>query len=188
MNGILKKGIYLTCFILIVACGTKRDVIDTGVNTRVNSKYRKSTENYSGKLSKTEYNNLIKKLEKELKTRFPDNKSILINYNQKAPNCLMAKSSKADKIGVTKNRIRISSRMSSNHNAIDFFVYTKDSYAKEIYAQMDEFIVDSGFFYETIFTEHQNCAGFLIIKPNGKFYKHYGEDYYSRVRAYLEKK
>ena len=51
-----------------------------------------------------------------------------------------------------------------------------------------EFIIDSGFFYENVFTEHQNCAGFLIIKPNGDFYKQYGEDYYSEVKAFFEKK
>jgi hypothetical protein len=48
--------------------------------------------------------------------------------------------------------------MSSNYNAIDF-LFAKDLYNKEIYEQMTEFIIDSGFFYEN-FTEHQNCADF----------------------------
>ncbi len=52
---------------------------------------------------------------------------------------------------------------------------------------MTEFILDSGFFYENVFTEHQNCEAFLIIKPNGDFHKFYGEDYYTEVENFLEK-
>ncbi len=127
-------------------------------------------------------------MEVELKTTIPNDKSILINYNQKASNCIYVGYSVKSNKQVTNNRIRISSRMSSKYNAVDFFVYAKDSYNKEIYEQTPEFIMDSGFFYENVFTEHQNCAGFLIIKPNGEFYKHYGEDYYSEVKAFFEKK
>ena len=188
MNKIIKKGTYLMFVIILISCGTNKEINNTKVNTYPNSKYKKSRTAYSGTLNKTEYDELIKKLETELKTTFPADKSILINYSQKAPNCINVRFSEKDIQQVTNNRIRISSRMSSNYNAVDFFVYAKDSYNKEIYEQMNEFIVDSGFFYENIFTEHQNCAGFLIIKPNGDFYKQYGEDYYSEVKAFLEKK
>ena len=174
--------------ILLISCGTNKDINSTKVNTYPNSKYKKSRTAYSGTLNKTEYDELIKKLETELKTTFPADKSILINFNQKAPNCINVRFSEKDNQQMTNNRIRISSRMSSNYNAIDFFVYAKDSYNKEIYEQMTEFIVDSEFFYDNVFTEHKNCAGFLIIKPNGDFYKQYGEDYYSEVKAFLEKK
>ncbi len=187
MNKILKKGAYFIFLILITSCGTNKDVNNTKVNTYPNSKYKKSRKAYSGTLNKTEYDELIKKLEVELKTTFPTGKTILINYNQKAPNCINARFSDKDNRQVANNRISISSRMSFSYNAIDFFVYTKDSYNKEIYEQMTEFVMDSGFFYENVFTEHQNCAGFLIIKPNGEFYKHYGEDYYSEVKAFFEK-
>ncbi|MDT0554940.1 hypothetical protein [Patiriisocius hiemis] len=188
MNNILKKGTYLIFVILLISCGTNKDINNTKVNTYPNSKYKKSRTAYSGTLNKTEYDELIKKLETELKTTFPTDKSILINYNQKAPNCIIVRLSEETNTQVIKNRISISSRMSSNYDAIDFFVYTQDSYNKEIYEQMTEFIVDSGFFYENVFTEHQNCAGFLIIKPNGEFYKQYGEDYYTVVKEFLEKK
>ncbi len=188
MNKILKKGAYLIFLILITSCGTNKGLNHTKVNTYPNSKYKESRIAYSGTLNRTEYDELIKKLEKELKTTIPNNKSILINYNQKAPNCINVRFSENDNRQVTKNRISISSRMSSNYNAIDFFVYTNDSYNREIYEQMGKFIMDSGFFYENVFTEHQNCAGFLIIKPNGEFYKQYGEDYYSEVKSFFEKK
>ena len=188
MNESLRKGTYLIFLILLISCGTNKVVNNTKVNTYPNSKYKKSRNTYSGTLNKVEYDELIKQLEIELKTTFLSDKSILINYNQKAPNCINARFSEKENKQVANNRIRISSRMSSNYNAIDFFVYTKDSYNKEVYEQMTEFIIDSGFFYENVFTEHQNCAGFLIIKPNGDFYKQYGEDYYSEVKAFFEKK
>ncbi|WP_394907490.1 hypothetical protein [uncultured Mesonia sp.] len=188
MNNILKKVTYLVFIILLISCGTNKGITNTKVNTYPNSKYKKSRTAYAGTLNKNEYDELIKRLEIELKTTIPNDKSILINYNQKAPNCTNVRYSEKDNKQVTNNRIRISSRMSSNYNAVDFFVYAKDSFNKKIYEQMTEFIMDSGFFYENVFTEHQNCAGFLIIKPNGEFYKQYGEDYYSEVKAFFEKK
>ena len=186
MDKILKKTTYLIFIILLISCGTNKDITNTKVNSYPNSKYKKSRTAYSGTLNKNEYDELIKRLELELKTTIPNDKSILINYNQKAPNCINFRFSEKDNKQVTNNRIRISSRISSNYNAIDFFVYAKDSYNNGIYEQMTEFIMDSGFFYENVFTEHQNCAGFLIIKPNGEFYKQYGEDYYSDVKAFFE--
>ena len=132
MNEILRKGTYLIFLILLISCGTNKVVNNTKVNTYPNSKYKKSSNAYSGTLNKVEYNELIKQLEIELKTTFPSDKSILINYNQKAPNCINVRFSEKDNKQVANNRIRISSRMSSNYNAIDFFVYAKDSYNKEV--------------------------------------------------------
>jgi hypothetical protein len=185
----LKNGVYFIIIFLFISCGTNKIVTNnTEVNTYPNSEYKKSRKAYSGSLNISEYDTLIKKLEVELKTTIDTEKSILINYNQKAPNCINVRFSENDNKQVAKNRIRISSRMSSDYNAVDFFVYSEDSYNKEIYEKMSEFILDSGFFYQNVFTEHLNCAGFLIVKPNGEFYKYYGEDYYSEVQKFLEKK
>ncbi|WP_191859366.1 hypothetical protein [Hanstruepera ponticola] len=188
MNRILKKGVCFISIIFLISCGTNKITTENkDVNTQPNSKYKKSRKAYSGKLNNSEYGEIIKKIEMELKTTIPNNKSILVNFNQKAPNCLSVRLSEKDNIQVAKNRIRISSQISSNNNTIDFFVYTKDSYNKEIYEKMPEFILDSGFFYENVFTEHQNCEAILIIKPNGDFHKYYGEDYYTEVDFFLEK-
>jgi len=188
MNKILKKGAYFISIIFVFSCGVNKITTENNdVNTQPNSKYKKSRKASSGSLNKSEYNELIKNLEAEFKTTIAKNKSILINFNQKAQNCISFRFSERDNIQVAKNRIRISSQISSNNNAIDFFVYTKNSYNKEVYEKMTEFILDSGFFYENVFTEHQNCEAFLIIKPNGDFYKYYGEDYYTEVENFLEK-
>ncbi len=189
MNKIFKKGFYFIIITFLVSCGTNKMTINnTEVNTYPNSEYKKSRKSYSGALNKYEYNELIKKLETELKSTIPFGKSILVNFNQKAPNCISVRFSEESNYQVAKNRISISSRMSSNNNAIDFFVYTKDSFNKDIYEKLTEFKLDSGFFYDEVFTEHQNCAGFFIIKPDGTFYKYYGEDYYSDVKEILERK
>ncbi|MBP8791589.1 MAG: hypothetical protein KBE41_08590 [Lutibacter sp.] len=188
MNSILKKGVYFISIIFLVSCGTNKITTENkDVNTQPNSKYKESRKSYFGKLNNSEYIEMTKILETELKTKIPSNKSILVNFSQKAPNCISVGNSAKGNMQVTKNSIRISSRISSNNNTIDFFVYTEDSFNKEIYEQMTEFILDSGFFYENVFTEHQNCEAFLIIKPNGDFYKFYGEDYYTEVENFLKK-
>ncbi len=184
----LKKGTYFLSIIFLICCGTNKIVCQNkDINTEPNSKYKESRKAYSGTLNIHEYKELINNLEAELKTTIPNNKSILINFNQKAPNCISVRFNEKDTKQMTSKKIEISSRMSSNNNAIDFFIYTKDSYNKKIYEKMNKFILDSGFFYNNVFTEHQNCAGFLIIKPNGQFYKYYGEDYYSEVKAFFKK-
>ena len=188
MNKILKKGAYFISFILIISCGINKVATENkDVNTQPNSKYKKSRKAYSGTLNSSEYKELIKNLEVELKAAIPKDKTILINFSQKAPNCISVRFSEEDNKQVTNNRIRNSSIISSNNNTIDFFVYTKDSFKKEIYKKRTEFILDSGFFYENVFTKHQNCEAFFIVKPNGDFYKYYGEDYYTEVKKILEK-
>jgi hypothetical protein len=189
MNKILKKTVYFISIFFLISCLTNKSVVESiELNTKPNSKYKKSRKTYSGTLNKSEYDELIKKLETELKTIIPTGKSILVNFNQKAQNCISVGFNEENNKQVTKNRIRNSSRISSNNNAIDFFVYTNDSHNKAIYEKTPEFMLDSGFFYSDVFTEHQNCAGFLIVKPNGDFYKYYGEDYYTEVREFLERK
>ena len=187
MNKVAEKAIYFLVVIFLMSCGTN-NISNPGseVNTKPNRAYKKSRTNYSGKLTETEHTQLRKRLELELKTTIPKTKSILINFNQKAPNCLSVGYNQKDNEQVTQNRIRISSRISANNNAIDYFVYTSDAPNREIYEKTENFLLDSGFFYNEVFTEHENCAGFLIVKPNGTFYKFYGEDYYSDVRAILE--
>lgn len=187
MNKLFKKGAYFISIILLVSCGTNKIITENkGVNTKLNSKYKKSRKAYYGTLNKTEYKELINKLETEFKTTIPNDKSILVNFTQKAPNCISVQFSKKRNEQLTSNSIRISSRISSNNNVTDFFVYTKNSYHRDIYEKLTEFVLDSGFFHENIFSDNENCKGFLIVKPTGEFYKYYGEDYYSKVQEFLE--
>jgi hypothetical protein len=52
-------------------------------------------------------------------------------------------------------------------------------------AMKNNFIMDSGFFSNNIFTEREMCSAFIIIKPNGKFFKYYGEDYNTKIKDFL---
>ena len=137
MNKTLKNIACVVFLILtILSCGISKDFNGAKVNAYANSEYAKSVKSYSGTLNRTEYDELIPILERELKTTFPVNKSILINYNQKAPNCINTRFNYAENKQVAKNRIRISSRMSSDYGAVDFFVYTQDSFHDDIYEKM----------------------------------------------------
>lgn len=182
-----KTPIITLSFLVLSACGPS---IATGesqtVNNALNANYIKSRKAVSGKFNSTEYIELKKRLETELKSEIPEGKSVLINFDQKAPNCLSYKLDADTKKNITANRIKISSGICASNNAIGFFVYTSDSYFKDIYEKQAGFILDSGFFYNEVFTEHQNCSAFLIVKPTGEFYKYYGEDYYTEAEKFLK--
>lgn len=157
------------------------------INKELNSKYKASRKKISGKLTPSEYTEMKTLLEKELGVPISGKQSILINYDQKAPNCILLASSESSIVHVLKNRARISYEMSQKYNATDFFVYESNSYFADLYASDSFFKVDSGFFFNNIFTLHENCQAFYILKPNGDFLKYYGEDYYSEVKEFLEK-
>ncbi|WP_452602010.1 hypothetical protein [Pontimicrobium sp. MEBiC06410] len=183
----LKKTALFILTFAIISCGAKKTSTKTKlkVNTHFNERYKNSVKTFTGVLNNTDYNALKTALktalEKELGTTLPNDKAILINYNQEAPNC----------IGYTYwnigNRVRISSRISNANNAMDFFVYNANAFHKELYEKYKKYRLDTGFFYNTIFTLHENCKAFFIVKPNGDFLKYYGEDYFSIVEDFLKK-
>lgn len=127
-------------------------------------------------------------LEKELNVKIPAGKSIMIHFDQKAPNCINLRFINDQNSGVIDRGISISAEMSTKYNATEFFVYTADSFFAKNFEANKKFRLDSGYFAATIFTLHENCAAFYILKPNGKHITYYGEDYFSEVHAFLEKK
>jgi hypothetical protein len=188
MTNFLKILISLLLISFLNSCGvSKANGNSTTINKEFNSKYKASQNKIIGKLTPSEFTEMKTMLENELGVTISGQKSILINYDQKAPNCILLASSKNSIVKVLKNRLRISSEISQKYNAIDFFVYESNSYFAELYASDIFFKVDSGFFFNNIFTYHENCQAFYILKPNGDFLKYYGEDYYSEVKEFLEK-
>ena len=158
------------------------------VNTKINNEYNASRKSFVGKLNLDEYKKIRELITSELKTEIPSNHSILINFYQFGSNCFEYGFTKKDAIIVIDNSIRISSRMSKEHNASDFFVYSENVLNKERVENRKNFILDSGFFADNIFTLQENCSAFFILKPNGEFLKYYGSDYYSEVEKFLKKK
>lgn len=134
------------------------------INTRLNSEYRNSKKSMIGHLDKDEYSAMKQRLESELNTEIPEGKSILINFNQKAPNCLKERFGNIEMN--IHSGVEMSHRISSENNTLDFFVFTDDSFKKSFYSSTPTYQLDSGFFYNTIFTLHENCEAFFILKPN----------------------
>lgn len=168
--------------VILISCKAQKEV---KVNTKVNKIYSKSVKSFRGTLTREEYLNFISRLELELKTIIPKDKSVLINYSQRGDNCFIMGYNDATFSNVRDNTIRISNTMSKEYHAVDFFVYSVDTFLKEVYEGKKDYQLDSGFFYNEVFTLHENCGAFFILKPNGEFLKHYGEDYFTRVKNFL---
>ncbi|CCG53172.1 Hypothetical lipoprotein precursor [Flavobacterium indicum GPTSA100-9 = DSM 17447] len=186
---ILFKFIFIfTSLFFLNSCGFSNTTNNTTViNKEFNSRYKESRKKITGKLSASEYTEMKTLLENELGKVISDKQNILINYDQKAPNCILLASSENNVVHVLRNRVRISDEISRKYNTIDFFVYNPNSYFADLYASDSFFKKDSGFFFTNIFTFHENCQAFYILKSNGEFLKFYGEDYFSEVKAFLEK-
>ena len=183
----LKHLFYITVTFTVTSCVSQKTTNRNSIiNTKYNEEYIASTKTLVGKLDESQYAKITTVLAKELNTVLSKDKAILINYSQKAPNCITEGHSKKNDLLVSVNGIRLSNEISKKYNAADFFVYAADTFVKDL--RQENFILDTGFFYNNVFTLHENCKAFFILKPNGDFMKYYGEDYYSLVNDFLEKK
>lgn len=158
-----------------------------GVNTILNTESINSRKAFSGKLNSSLYNELKSTIEKELNTKIPEGKSIIINFHQEAANCIPLSLSNLDYSKYTSRSIQNSLRISEKYNTVSYFVFTENAFHKDLYLETKNFKLDSGFFYNSVFKLHENCEAFLIIKPNGDFLKYYGSDYYNEVVGFLKK-
>ena len=186
MNLKTKTPITLVILFFMACTSSKPIVSSANLNTQVNDESISSSKTYTGELSKKEYEEIRARIEKELPFKIPIENAILINFNQNARNCHSMFDNGKHYLKVLSNKNRISSRMSSNNKASDFFVFTNDAFFYDKIKMKKNYLTDSGFFYNNIFTVHDNCSAFFILKPNRKFMKHYGGDYYTKVRVFLE--
>uniref|UniRef100_UPI0040492EFF hypothetical protein n=1 Tax=Flavobacterium sp. TaxID=239 RepID=UPI0040492EFF len=181
------KKIYFIVLVMLVSCGTNKNkpTNTSVVNTVANKQYEKSRKTFVGNLNTVEYNNLKVLLEQELQTSIPVGKLIIITYVQKAPNCIMLDKS-IDVKAVINKQLKILSTISSEHNTINFNIYTSNCANQNIYQKNESlFRLDSGFFYTNVFTLHENCEAFLAVKPNGDFMKLYGGDYINFLHDFI---
>lgn len=176
MKNTINKLCYFIIFIFLASCSSKKVVHDgMEINAGFNSEYGENMTAYEGQLSKNELRSLKKKFEEELNVEIPDGKAIHIHYSQKAPNCHLMQMDKEDFEDVIGNIIRITNNFTSYNDAVNLLIYHKDMFYHDIFERSDEYYLDTGFFYDNVFTDHKVCQAFMIIKPNGKFYKRYGE-------------
>ena len=187
MKNLVLKTFYLILFNISFICNAQTNSAEK-INTEINKEFYASHKSFSGKLNADELKNIKLLIGQELNLEIPDNKSIIINYYQYGKNCFeYSNNNKDDEIMIEKS-VKISSRIAKDLNAIDFFIYSENALHKEIIEKRNDFIKDSGFFSDIIFTLHENCQAFFILKPNGEFLKHYGTDYFSIINAFLKKK
>ena len=95
MTSSLKHLFYIIITISIASCSSQKTRSrNYSVNTKLNKNYIASIQLFSGNLDNKQYDQITAALKKELKTEIPKDKAILINYNQKAPNCISAERNK----------------------------------------------------------------------------------------------
>ncbi|NGY35915.1 hypothetical protein FQU23_000115 [Flavobacterium sp. XN-5] len=187
MNSSTKQIFYMILILISASCISQTTTSPTTVlNSVLNKQYIESRKSFKGKLNPQQFQEIRSLIIKELNAEIPADKSILINYSQRAPNCLSLNINNISFSGFDRS-IEISKRISKKYNTIDFFVFSEDVVNKEIYEEQKDFIKDSGFFYDNVFTLHENCEAFFILKSNGDFMKYYGEDYYSKVEYFLRR-
>lgn len=181
------KFINLILIFFFYSCSVQNKAKEK-INTKINKDYISSRKAFYGKLNEVEYKEIRETIINELNTEIPNKNAILINYYQKANNCYEYGLGEKSAESVIDNSINISARMSKNYDTTDFFMYSSDCLDKERVENRKNFILDSGFFYNNIFTLKENCRAFFILKPNGEFMKYYGSDYFSEVGKFLEVK
>lgn len=187
----INQKIILLLFLMIFfinSCNSNKipQVSKKNINTKPNEEYFKNTITYYGELSQEEYKIIREQIEKELPYAIPHENAILINFSQKAPNCISLNNNQKSFFKSLQEGVEISSRLSSLNSTSDFFVFSEDAFYKDQVDMKSNFFNDSGYFYNNVFTDHDICEAFFILKTNGKFMKYYGEDYFSKVRVFLE--
>lgn len=182
----MKKFIFIFFAVVFISCGSNELMkANPDVNVKSGSEYRKTVKSFTGRMTKDEYFAIKKQIEENLNTSIPKNKSILINYFQKGKNCISLKRDDENMHNLIKITVNISNSISKKYNVEDFLVYSNDSFFKDKLSENKNFKLDTGFFSKNIFNLKENCQAFIIIKPNGKFMKHYGEDNFSEISNYF---
>ena len=177
----------ISCWISNVTGNKRASVISTNnINTTFNSEYKRHVKEYYGQIESNEYEVIRKKIEQELPYQISPQNAVLIHFRQQANNCISMYENGSNYLKSLKFNLKMSSKVSKGQGLSDFFVFTKDAYLLDQINMKKNFIMDSGFFSNNIFTEREMCSAFIIIKPDGKFLKYYGEDYYTKIKDFLK--
>lgn len=139
-----------------------------------------------GTLDEIEYETILKKFQKELDSSIIRDSPVLIQFKQDAPHCYSGDTITYNNKLLIKEEVRILNRISRTNKVQNYFVYDSKSPFAELFMDLDDYTLDSGYFYRNIFTQHENCSAFLLIKPDGRFVKYYGEGFYSIISDFLK--
>lgn len=180
----IKNGIFSLVILFLISCASSERLAYREAKSKVDKKYHARQKGFYGKLSSSEYRQLLQQFEKELDVKLTPGKGVLINFYDNGANCVL---SKIDYMYGTINRgIQISGDLGEMYNYEDYFVYGQDAIHKYWVQEHKKFIPDTGLFKDIVFSDNDSCEGFMAIKPNGEYLKYYGVDYYSLVRDFFE--
>ena len=181
------KKVSLIILLLFISCNSSKPFLSSSnLNTVVNEEYEYSTGTFYGNLEGEVYEKIRREIELELSAKIPEENAIVIHFRQNARNCTAMNNNGKNYFKRLKNGAKISTKITSRNQASDFFVFAKDAFFLKQIELESNYVLDSGFFYDDVFNTHENCSAFFILKPNGKFVKHYGADYYSLITHFLE--
>ena len=186
----MKLSNYLQFFILgialiLISCSSGKVNTQDGVYTRIDEEYKKTRKTALGQLDQNDYEKLIEELERVMDTTIPKGRGILINFNQRAPYCYSYAYDESTIETITDNSIQISANICVKNAAVDYFIYTSNSYFKSIYEKKKEYKLDPGYFADKVFSLKENCSGFLALRADGQFMKYYGDDYFTKAAQFL---
>ncbi|MDT8347451.1 MAG: hypothetical protein RQ756_06590 [Flavobacteriaceae bacterium] len=157
-------------------------------NTKINTKYKESVKTYVGQLNPAELSKLRQEVMQALKTDWPKDQAIMVHFYQEAYNCYEYGIAEESAKNMQRKVFQISQRWAIKNNALHFFVYTNEYLYPEQISASGRPREDTGFFKDNVFTLNENCRAVLIVKPNGAFYKHYGNDYFTdAMKEFWEK-
>ena len=170
----------------LLSCKSKKAVIiPENINSKYNQEYINSKVSIFGKLTTDNYSELISKIESSLNIKIDKSRKIYLNFQQKGKNCIRA-GQNSSKINFSKT-LEISKRITSKYNTQRILSYHKNSFFNNQLSSKKIWALDSkDFLNNTVFDLKENCQAFLIIKPNGEFYKFYGEDHFSIIEDLLK--
>jgi hypothetical protein len=184
---VIKTLLYFTILLILLSCKSQKIGSSSArLNTIFNSEYRNSMLSFSGILGNDDYEQIRNEIESELELLIPKDKAIIIHFLQRARNCITMNNNGDYYLFNVNRGTEIYSKISSNNNALVFFVYTEDVFFVEQISGMKNYKCDSGFFQNKIFNNNNICNGIFILKPNKKFLKLYCEDTSPEITSFLK--
>ncbi|MEQ6123023.1 hypothetical protein AAON49_02335 [Pseudotenacibaculum sp. MALMAid0570] len=156
------------------------------VNTKPNRKYRKHQKGFYGKLNKEAYQTVMDSIEFYSGVKLSRKKKLYVNFRQKGENCVIYGMKKESSKIVFSNIERISKRITKKYDTQNLLLFDRSSFFKDFLLKSKRWKLAPDFFEKNIFTKNKICEAFIVIRPNGEFYKYYGEDHFSIVETLLK--
>lgn len=154
------------------------------VNTKINKKYYESRKGFYGKLNQEELTFVLDKIENSLDVKIDKSKKTLIIFSQKGENCVTYGLRHPKTI--FNNIENIYNGYSEKYETQTFFGYSSNSLFINLLKDRTIWKKDNNnFIKNTLFDLKESCSAFVVFKPNGEFYKYYGEDYAGIVETLL---